>query len=636
MKMTRGKQQILFNYLPGKTFDFDKSNRLAQITSIRGIQKNDISVSLVLQAIETYTSAWQENLASIFHNPRPDQFVLLQPTKAYSQTYPKILWCQKKSCGRVFDCRGYDRLPKTCPNCRSEQLIQLRWIKVHRCGHIEELTPPYRCQKCNVPKSQFRLDTRGSERIVGFRWICNKCNQATPLFGGYCRACDWTEMIGSTETSLKQMNIEVHRAGRTYYPHYVELLNQPGVEMNAFLNMDDWQLVTAASFLELPQMQEQQLMSFTEKQRQSNQVQFELSEDEIVKLRERGYTDIQIEQTIEQTRKLQEDLTGIRQTNSQNQSATNIGRILVEETGVAEDTWRAAGQEMLEAVLPTQTGQTEELFHLDNPGPNHQTASRIARDMGIQCLTLTTDFPMTLATFGFSRTSYKPNECSLKAFPADAEHQGKFPIFVDIVQADAIIVRLDAERVWKWLEKNNFSPTLPTQATNADVAHRAYFVQMFNNIPLRQHLTNEVPEARMVFSLLHTMSHLFVRRASLLCGLDRTSLAEYVLPRALTFAVYCRHPHGATIGALASLFEQSLAEWLNQIFSDTRRCLYDPVCHQQHGGNCHACTHLAETSCRFFNLNLGRSFLFGGPDDELGKIHTGYFDPSLNQETNHE
>ena len=256
--------------------------------------------------------------------------------------------------------------------------------------------------------------------------------------------------------------------------------------------------------------------------------------------------------------------------------------------------------------------------------------------MGVECLTLTTDFPMTLATFGFSRAAYEPNECSLNSFPADADHQGKFPIFVDIVQADAIIVRLDAERVWRWLEKNNFSPTLPVDATNFNMARRAYFVEMFNNVPLRQRLTHEEPEARMVFGLLHTMSHLFVRRASLLCGLDRTSLAVYVLPRALTFAVYCRHPHGATIGALASLFEQSLAEWLSQIFSDARRCLYDPVCHQQHGGNCHACTHLAETSCRFFNLNLGRSFLFGGADDELGKIHTGYFDPSLNQETNHE
>ena len=70
---------------------------------------------------------------------------------------------------------------------------------------------------------------------------------------------------------LKQMSIEVHRAGRTYYPHYVELLNQPGAEMNAFLNIDDWQLVTAASFLEFPQMQGQLLMSFPERRRQSSQ-----------------------------------------------------------------------------------------------------------------------------------------------------------------------------------------------------------------------------------------------------------------------------------------------------------------------------------------------------------------------------
>ena len=632
MKMTRGKQQILFNYLPGKTFDFDKSNLLAEVKSIRGIEKIDLNLNLVLQAIERYASAWEENLAKIFHDPRPEQFVLLQPTRVFSHVYPKVMWCQEKSCGRVFDYNGRDRLPKTCSNCRTGQLIQLRWIKVHRCGHIEELTPPYRCKECDTTNSQFRLDTRGSERITGFRWICGKCNQATNLFGGYCTACDWREMTGLTDARLKQMSIEVHRAGRTYYPHYVELLNQPGTEMSAFLSMDDWQLVTAASFLELPQMQGQLLMHFAERRRQSSQAQFELSEDEVTKLREIGYT----EAKIEQYRKMQEALRGIRQTSSQNQSATNIGQVLVEQTGVSEDIWRAAGQEMLEAVLPTQAGQTQELFRLDNPSPNQQTAGKIARGMGVERLTLTTDFPMTLATFGFSRAAYEPNECSLNSFPADADHQGKFPIFVDIVQADAIIVRLDGERVWRWLEENNFSPTLPTQATNPDVARHAYFVQMFNNIPLRQRLTYEEPEARMVFGLLHTMSHLFVRRASLLCGLDRTSLAEYVLPRALTFVVYCRHHHGATIGALASLFEQSLAEWLSQIFSDTRRCLYDPVCHQQHGGNCHACTHLAETSCRFFNLNLGRCFLFGGPDDELGKIHAGYFDPSLNQETNHE
>ena len=627
MKMTRGKQQILFNYLPGKTFDFDKSNRLAQITSIRGMQKTDLNVDLVLQAVKRYASAWQENLAGIFHRLHPDQVVLLEPQKVYSQTYPKVLWCQEKSCGYVFESNA--RVDGACPNCKKKRLIQLRWIKVHRCGHIEPLTPPYHCPNCNGISGRFRLDTRGSERINGFRWICRKCKKPTPLFGGYCRGCDWKEMTGETENRLRQMNIEVHRAGRTYYPHYVELLNQPGSEMNAFLETDDWQLVTAAYFLELPQTQGQSLMGFVKQRRQSNQAQFELSEAEESQLRAMGYTDEQIEQY----RQMQESLKGNWQTSPQNQSTADIGQTLVEQTGVSGEIWRNAGQEMLEAVLPAETGHsTQELFGLDNPSPNQQTAGQIARHMGIERLTLTTDFPMTLATFGFSRVAYEPDECRLNAFPADGDHQGKFPIFVDVVQADAIIVRLDAERVWGWLKTNDFSPTLPN-ATNPAVARQAYFVQMFNNIPLRQRLTNDEAEARMVFGLLHTMSHLFVRRASLLCGLDKTSLAEYVLPRALTFAIYCNHSHGETIGALASLFEQSLAEWLSQVQNDTRRCVYDPVCHQQHGGNCHACTHLAETSCRFFNLNLGRCFLFGGLDEELGDIK-GYFDSSLNVKVN--
>ena len=128
----------------------------------------------------------------------------------------------------------------------------------------------------------------------------------------------------------------------------------------------------------------------------------------------------------------------------------------------------------------------------------------------------------------------------------------------------------------------------------------------------------------MVFGLLHTLSHLAVRQAALLCGLDRTSLSEYILPQALTFVLYCNHRFGATIGALASLFEQSLNEWLRSI-GEADRCVYDPVCGDR-GGNCHACTHLAETSCRFFNLNLGRSLLFGGNDPELDNISVGYLD----------
>lgn len=105
---------------------------------------------------------------------------------------------------------------------------------------------------------------------------------------------------------------------------------------------------------------------------------------------------------------------------------------------------------------------------------------------------------------------------------------------------------------------------------------------------------------------------------------------DIVLLRALTFALYCNYRFGMAIGVLTALFEQSLGEWLSAV-RDTTRCVYDPVYYDKKS-SCHACTHLPETSCRFFNLNLSRALLFGGPDPELGEIRVGYFDPLLSRE----
>ena len=109
-----------------------------------------------------------------------------------------------------------------------------------------------------------------------------------------------------------------------------------------------------------------------------------------------------------------------------------------------------------------------------------------------------------------------------------------------------------------------------------------------------------------------------------------TSISEYIIPRALSVSIYCNHRFGATIGALTALFEQSLADWLRSIWSQ-RQCIYDPVCRQGEGA-CHACSHLAETSCRYFNLNLNRAFLFGGVDPILQRPVVGYFDSRVAQQ----
>ncbi len=610
--MTRGKQQVLFNYLPNRTFDFERIAAIARITGIRGDPRNDLNAAILLRRIAEEASAWQEEFRPSLRDDifrQVDRFVLLDPKSVQAELFPKVLWCQKHGCGRVFDYRHRDGLPNQCPSCHQGQLIQLRFVRIHRCGSLQPLLPPA-CPQCRSA-DHMALDTRGSERISNFRWVCRQCNRAQTPYGGYCTECQWPD------ATLRGMDIEVHRAGRTYYAHTTVLLNVPHRKWDGFFSLPEWQAVAAAKYLEMPEVAGRPLTDYgRESQNADGNQGSGLSGADLDSLLQRHAAgQITPEQLVAEMQTLrerrhQERLAG---------SPTGLAERLAERTGVLWPVWQRSGQEMLEAIMPMETGQPTEV-------PLSSVATQTAHEMGISRLALVSDYPIITATYGYSRAEDLPNQCRLNPFPAHRDHGGRYPIYVDQIQADALLVSLDPSRIAVWLERNGHQPRIPS-GTESDLALRAYFVQLLSDVSLRNTISADQPEARMVFGLIHTFSHMCVRQAALLCGLDRTSLSEYVLPRALTFAIFCNHRFGATIGALTALFEQSLLEWLNSV-GEMRRCVYDPVCRDR-SGNCHACTHLAETSCRFFNLNLSRSFLFGGVDSLLGDIQVGYLDPSL-------
>ncbi|GEM_PF-795755 len=614
-KMSRGKQQVLLNYLPGKTFDFEKIGTIARVESIRGVARTDLNARLILRAVDDQVRAWSDEHRPIFRelDRAIDRFILLEPRGAEAAMFPLAFWCQNPKCGIVVGPRDGVPASKTCSACRSGRLVQLRFVKVHRCGALEPLSPPP-CSRCKA-RHGMALDTRRSERVSDFQWVCRSCGAPSSVFAGRCRSCNWP----GGDQSLKNMSVEVHRAGRTFYTHSTVLLNQPGRELTAFLGVSHWQGVAAAAFLEIPEIGERRLVDFG-RSASSGQASgsFTLNDAERARLRTQGVS----EEMIAQFEKMQGQLQSSRSDDEAAGSPKGLAATVVRKSGVPWEVWERAGQELLETVMPLQSSNVTDLFRGEDRADGERSHSReAAQRLGLGSVTLATDFPITTATFGYSRVDYRPDACRLNPFPPDPDHSGRFPVFVDVVQADAILLRLDHEAVRRWMGANGFPPVLP----NGDepvTCSQSYFVKLLDGVLLRQTLDD--PPARLVFGLLHTLSHLAVRHAALLCGLEATSLSEYVLPRTLTCALYCNHRFGATIGALSALFEQSLAEWLSELRS-SRRCVYDPVCIDR-GGSCHACTHLAETSCRFFNLNLGRSFLFGGHDPILGEIRVGFFD----------
>jgi hypothetical protein len=618
--MTRGKQQVLFNYLPGRTIDFE-GGVIARINYVRGIQARDLNVPMLLSRIQEQASAWPDAFRPGLRDDvlqDPTRFVVLDPRSVEAGFFPRVAACGNPACGRVFDSqarRGQQR--RACPACGG-RLSQLRFVRVHRCGELGPVTPP-RCRQCQST-THMAIDTRGSERIANFRWICRSCGDAQSFFAGPCRACDWP---GPSAARLKLSSIEVHRAGKTFYAHTATLLNVPTARYASLFGAADWKALVSAKFLRMPAVADRRLDELRRDAAGGGAADGGVSPgelDNILQRQRRGEISPQ---------DLVRELEAAQNRSRDNRAGAALATItqdLVRFSGTPIGVWEDAAQELAESILPAEIAQPRNLRR----DPPFEGAAMLLDRMGIADVDLLNDFPIVLATYGFSRIEATPRRpggndilCQLNPFPQDREHDGRWPIYVDQTTADALLVRLSGIRVVEWLRANGVNVTLPA-ADNPEAAAKAYVVAVLTGHQLRETLPDTAREARMVFGLLHTLGHMLVKEAALLCGLERTSLAEYLLPRSLTVVIYCNHRSGQGIGALTALFESSMAEWLGSVRGH-RRCVYDPVCSDD-GSSCHACTHLSETSCRFFNMNLSRAFLFGGHDSELGDIAAGYLD----------
>ncbi len=631
--MSRGKQQVLYTYLPMNTIDF-QGGSIARIVHIRGGNPDDeINPRFIVERIREDAEAWDEEFRPALRDStlqNSGRFILVNPSEVSAELYPKVFWCDK--CGRIRDLSESNTIPNSniCPKCRDGRLNQLRFVLIHRCGEIRPLVPPD-CRNCHGV-SEMALNTHGSERVSEFRWVCRRCNTTTRrVIGGLCPACEWPAETDEDRKELRRMRILVHRAGPTFYPRSVTQLNVPRRRLDSFFGLGEiWRALAAAKFLNLPELKAIRLEDITLNQDTGESEQSGLSGEDLDTILNQGATpELTAEQVLQEIRRLQ------NQRNQERKAHTPqvIAAQLVERSGIALDTWYRAGQELLEAVLPYETCQPQSLVGYDGSDTvrveQHPKALQKSLQLGFKDVELLDDFPVVKSTYGYTRLESVPMQAGkyvtrLNAFPTQPNTDGKLPIFVDSVRADALMFRLNPTRVHRWLRLNGYTATF-SEGTDKEVVDRAFFVQQFDGVALGETLPEGI--SRMVFCLIHTYSHVIVRQAGLLCGLDRTSLSEYLLPRALTMVLFCNHRFGATIGALTSLFEQSLVEWFDS-FHDARRCVYDPVCRDRDGA-CHACLHLPETSCGHFNLNLGRAFLFGGNDHVSERPMIGYLDPIL-------
>ena len=128
-----------------------------------------------------------------------------------------------------------------------------------------------------------------------------------------------------------------------------------------------------------------------------------------------------------------------------------------------------------------------------------------------------------------------------------------------------------------------------------------------------------------VYTLIHSISHALINEASEICGLDKSSLSEYILPNIPAVFVYCSNSQGFNMGALYSAFQSHFDRWLKHAKERSKKCIFDPICIDKEKA-CAGCLFLNEVSCQHFNKDLDRGYLCGYFDKQKQEKLTGFWE----------
>jgi hypothetical protein len=223
------------------------------------------------------------------------------------------------------------------------------------------------------------------------------------------------------------------------------------------------------------------------------------------------------------------------------------------------------------------------------------------RAAGVDAVELLDKFPVLTGTYGYTRGPGDAGQSRLRAY---RDARGTYQLYADLVETEALLVRLSPIRVVRWLRRRGHQ----IEECHDDRTARLAVLRSAEIPDLSGADVNSIGAD--VLRLVHSFSHRFIRTTAVHAGIDRNGLSELLVPLHLGFYVYAAGRGDFVLGGLQAVFEGELGRLLNDFVHGEHRCALDPGCGRA-GGACVACLHVGEPACRFFNRYLNRDALFG-------------------------
>lgn len=254
--MQRGVSQLLFNYLPQRTVDWENGLAIVQLGTVRMSSSWDEDhKTVLLNEIAELFDRWRAKGGTIdreFPDPRhePERYTIGLPSAVAASVLSTALICQ--ACGQLIFSkgRGDSSSPLICTHCQKPRVRQLPFVFVHGCGELVPITEwlpftkqsatgeletvnlPLKCPQC---KSNENLYMPGrSDRVKDMKVLCRKCKiQVIDRLKARCHRCLKTISKANKETgadvggelvSRLIMRVARYSASETYYPQSISIL----------------------------------------------------------------------------------------------------------------------------------------------------------------------------------------------------------------------------------------------------------------------------------------------------------------------------------------------------------------------------------------------------------------------------
>ena len=616
-QMTRGKSQALYKYLPESWIDFSirgkyRKNYIAHVERWNSDNLMDINkkriIRLVNQAVHSFanqahTGGNVEPTSGFGAEVTVDTCDVLTPKAGgdergiVAQISPLTFYCKK--CHKVHQFKNvedYKRNTK-CRVCKNVELTQMRQIYYCKCGWATAEHPAY----CRTHKWE-NIYWYG-----GYDFVCKSCNTKIPM-RQKCKIC------GNILNPHPALDPAQYFA---FSFTFVDLIDE---RIEDFISNTDYgAYVTIAHWM--GKITDEELKDVIEKGIVSDPEVYQKKYESIYKL----------------ILSLGEDVAKAAAKQAADKECGNGFNDIISELKlvlqVPEEEVKKFAEMLIEYNMVEKSDDistledAKKVAQLLNTNANPDEFDNIAKKYGIVDTKVCGDIPFIACSYGYTREKSQYEEgVQLRAFKE--EKHGKKNVYATKLRTEGVLFEFDRGRIIEWLITNKFLEEADAPNLDNEEEVKIWFV---NNIHLGAITTfQEIDQetdmiTSCVYGLIHSLSHLMVKAAAELCGLNKDSISEYIFPGIPAIMIYCQNSQGFNLGALFNVFEAYFDKWITNAATKADKCVFDPICIERYKA-CTGCLFLNEVSCQHFNQDLNRRLVIGYFDKIKKKKTYGFWE----------